>query len=361
MAVATTLVSMTHTLRGLGELLAYLPYELGFVPTDSLVAVGLSQGSVDVVARLDLVPRGGYLTAIDRTAVAFIRAGVHDVICCVVLDGVTTVSGAQVLLNRARSRFGLRGIDVRHLLVMTDKLWWAHRCDCRSCPTRPTHVPRPEQVAAVFSSVLEGVAPVSSREALAAGLRGLRGDLAAQVAAEFVKRTVLSTEALAAALWEILQGATPVEGTPAELLAAVSVSLVDPIVRDDIFGWVTPGLPQPPGCNGSAEPTALQRAWALRQTRAASGAAPAASAAASRARMTQWLRCLPDPLRPPVLTFIAGSAWSCGAGALAAVAVEQVLAIDPEYRLAQLLAHVLAAGVRPGNRPEPIGMPVTHH
>lgn len=351
---------MTSTLRGLGELIAYLPYELGFVPTDSLVAVGLSQGSVDVVARLDLVPRAGFLAAIEQTAAAFTRAGVHDVICCVVLDGVIPVSRAQALLNRARSRFALGGIDVRHLLVTTDKQWWAHRCGCGACPTTPTPVPRPERVAAVFASVMKGVAPVSSREALAAGLRGCRADVAARVEADFVEGAALSAEVLASSLWEILHGASAVDRISPKRLAAISVSLVDPLLRDDVFGWVTPGLAQPPGSSDVAEPTSLERAWAVRERQATSRGAPALSAAASRERMTQWLHCLPDPLRPPVLTFIAGSAWSSGAGALAAVAVEQVQAIDPNYRLALLLACVLGAGLRPGQRPEPIQTPATH-
>lgn len=350
---------MTHTLRGLGEFIAYLPYELGFVPTDSLVAAGLSQGSVDVLARLDLTPQDGFLAAIDRTAAVFARSGIDEAICCVVLDGAVAVSRASTLLDRAKARFCREGIGVRHLLVTTDHVWWAHSCECLVCPTEPTDVPRPERVAAVFASVLEGVAPVSSRGALAVGLRGLRAGVASRVEAEFVKGAALSDEALVSALREILYGEKVIDRMPPDLLAAISVSLIDPIRRDDVFGWVTPGIPvSPPG--SVTAPTSLQRAWVMEQRQAAVGGVSAVSAAALRERMTQWLHCLPDPLRPPVLTFIAGSAWSSGAGALAAVAVEVSQTIDPEYRLAQLLARVLDAGLRPGRHPKPIETSAEH-
>lgn len=349
---------MTHTLRGLGELIAYLPYELGFVPTDSLVAIGLSRGSVDVVARLDLAPQDQFLTTVDRAVAAFVRSQIQDVICCVMPDRAVPADQVGAWLDQARSRFGRGGLPVRHLLVATDTMWWAHRCGCRACPTEPTAVPRPEQVAAVFASVLDGVAPVSSRAALAAGLRRRRAEIIARVEAAFVEDAALSDEALAASLWEILHGATAIDQIPPQRLAAVSASLVEPIRRDDVFGWVTPGMPRLPG--PVAEPTALQRAWTTLESRSASRGAPAISAAASRARMTAWLQCLPDPLRPPVLTFIAGSAWSGGAGALAAVAIEQAQVIDPQYRLAHLLARVLECGLRPGRAPELIETPAAH-
>lgn len=349
---------MTHTLRGLGELIAYLPYELGFVPTDSLVAIGLSSGAVDVVARLDLAPREQFLTAIDRAVAAFVRSQIQDVICCAVLDRAVPADQVGVWLDQARSGFRREGLQVGHLLVATRAMWWAYRCECLACPTEPTAVPRPERVAAVFASVLDGVAPVSSREALAAGLRGRRAEIAARVEAAFVAGATLSDEALAASVWEILHGATAVDRMPPQRLAAVSASLVDPIRRDDVFGWVTPGMPRPPG--PVAEPTALQRAWTRLEHRCAARGTPTISAAASRARMTQWVQCLPDPLRPPVLTFIAGSAWSGGAGALAAVAVEQAQGLDPQYRLAHLLARVLEYGLRPGRVPEPIESSAPH-
>ena len=47
------------------------------------------------------------------------------------------------------------------------------------------------------------------------------------------------------------------------------------------------------------------------------------------------------------ISLIAGSAWSSGSGALAAVAAEQALQIDPGYRLALLLGRAVELGARP--------------
>ncbi|UIJ33525.1 DUF4192 family protein [Allobranchiibius sp. GilTou73] len=68
---------MRSTLHGLGELIAYLPYELGFRPTDSLVVVGLADQRIRVVARLDLGEEDDLLPGIGRIGQVFARAGVR--------------------------------------------------------------------------------------------------------------------------------------------------------------------------------------------------------------------------------------------------------------------------------------------
>ena len=60
--------------------------------------------------------------------------------------------------------------------------------------------------------------------------------------------------------------------------------------------------------------------------------------------------CCDGPLAVPPLTLLGMHAWAQGNGALALVAAERALAIDPRYRLAKLLDQTLYLGVRPGGR-----------
>ena len=70
-----------------------------------------------------------------------------------------------------------------------------------------------------------------------------------------------------------------------------------------------------------------------------------------RARLVELARSVPEDVRPPVLTLLAHLAWWTGDGTVAGVALEESLRIDPDYRLAQLMMQLLAAGVRPWEEP----------
>jgi hypothetical protein len=48
-----------------------------------------------------------------------------------------------------------------------------------------------------------------------------------------------------------------------------------------------------------------------------------------------------------VLTVLASYAWFHGDGALASVALDRALAIDPAYRLALLLEQMVSLAIRP--------------
>ncbi|TQL50523.1 DUF4192 family protein [Ornithinicoccus hortensis] len=64
-------------------------------------------------------------------------------------------------------------------------------------------------------------------------------------------------------------------------------------------------------------------------------------------RLTTLCARTPREHAVPVLSLLGMHAWSKGAGTLANLAVERALAVDPDYRLAQLLDLALTAALRP--------------
>lgn len=72
--------------------------------------------------------------------------------------------------------------------------------------------------------------------------------------------------------------------------------------------------------------------------------------ASARTMVGVWshvARCAPPSTSAPALTLAGFASWLSGDGALALIAAERALAIDPEYPLAGLLLRLLEAGVPP--------------
>jgi hypothetical protein len=61
-----------------------------------------------------------------------------------------------------------------------------------------------------------------------------------------------------------------------------------------------------------------------------------------------WLaRHTPADLAPGVLTLLGSYAWWLGDGALASMALDRALTINPAYRLAQLVERMVTMAIRP--------------
>jgi hypothetical protein len=100
--------------------------------------------------------------------------------------------------------------------------------------------------------------------------------------------------------------------TDADLLAWLVISLAHLPVRDDAWARMEP-----------EHRDAHRRLW------------------------TDLVRNAADPWVPAPAALLAFTAWQCGDGALASVAIDRALACDPDYSMALLLREILDAGVPP--------------
>jgi hypothetical protein len=154
-----------------------------------------------------------------------------------------------------------------------------------------------------------------------------------------------ATDAAHHRLVELIRDCEDEEHAEATLLsagtAAIAEALEDRVkgtpLRDDLVAWLSLLV----------ESTAVRdMAWSL----------ILGSDAAVEHHRALWQEVLhrsePDLIVAPA-TLFAFAAWRCGDGGIARLALERALAVDPHYRMAELLHDLLAQGVPPSTMDEP--------
>lgn len=379
----------TISLRGPVDLLAALPFQLGYHPDNAVVVVAMSGRTVVFIQRLDLPEPQEVSWAVDVLLAPLLRHRPDGVF----LVGYEHVEGASgPLLIALRESCEGADVSVRDVLVVRAGRWFAPWCDEGCCPAEGALLPAPHEVPAVADFVGMERSALPSREALdgqlapdpgvqAAVARECRrlapspkrskakrrgsssgGAEAVLTSAEEVAERALDVWAM---VCDVGAGRPPLEGLSNKELAMLAVSLRDVHFRDALIAWICPGaLPLDilPGPLGEAVTRALPvPAWdrtAARYRTAARGrpSVPrepdgtdsyvAAQRFESRLR---WLcRATPPADLPAMLTLLANFTWWRGDGAAARTALDRALDLDPDYRLAHLLMRMLDLALRPG-------------
>lgn len=340
---------MTSTVSGIGEIIALLPYELGFVPADSLALVGLREGRLTVTARLS---RPGPLEVVDaarQLAAGVARSGPDElIVLCYGGFGRSDGDFVDVL----RWELDDAGVEVSHVASIDGGLWRAEHCTCGCCPLELAQIPDASKVEPVAEHVLRGVVPASSRAELERRF-DLRHACIAQAVGQALSGGAPSHPAAGAvdqdgadALRRVLCGTeSAVHRLPVEVLAAATAAVARITVRDYVLAWLMPDFLSPE----QVLPEGVDEHYdlgppPLRTRDEATFDDPVADVAG---RLEEWVACLPREHSVPVLMLIAGIQWTIGSGVLAMLAVQRALAIDPECRLAQLFAVAVRSGLRP--------------
>lgn len=315
------------------DVLAAVPHLLGFHPARSLVVIGAGgpRDRVKLGFRYDLPdpPDAGIARQIAGHAVAVLTGRRATTMIAVGYGQGRLVTPLMDVLTAAARQGGLA---VRELLRVEDGRYWSYLChDVGCCPAEGVPFDSGSHpVTAVMSAA--GLAAYPDRAALARTLAPLTGKRAAAR-----DRAMQRACARAAALVEKATrqgGGNPLrlmvgEGrravrdalaryrdggaiTDGDLLAWLVVSLAHLPVRDDAWARMEPG-----------HRDAHLRLW------------------------TDLVRGAADAWVPAPAALLAFTAWQCGDGALASIAIDRALACDPGYSMALLLRDILDAGVPP--------------
>ena len=335
------------------DLVAVLPYHLGYHPERSLVLVTVGRETIGVTVRVDLdVPADEHVALSRHLCAAMSRDGAEG--CFLVVFEPSPGEG-EALTEALMPELDTAGIDVLEHLVVRDGRVFFPRCVDGCHPWDGVPLRSPEEVPAVAEFVGLGRAPVRDRDAL--------HDLMAPVDTTFARRCARETRRLlaqqvasggdaqphahAAAVraWARLLSSFSGEGTNARQVAHMTASLADKDFRDALIGWLCPGcLPD------SMVDPALRRRLAR--------SLPQGPAADVIAQLCWLARHTSGSDAPGVLTVLATVSWSSGDGALARVALTRARALDPDYTLALLLERLVVHGIRLRATGGPEGLPL---
>lgn len=369
-------------LRSPSEFLTALPYQLGYQPSQSLVAVGLKAGGIALIERVSTPSPHVVRACADDLVRPLMRAAPDRVL----LIGYEDVRGECLASLRALSRAVERaGLAVAEVIVVRNGRRYSPFGHDPGCPPEGIPLLEASQVPAVAAYVARERSPLPSREALLARVEP-SGE-AAQVrlgGTQGSSGSVPSTRVLAA--WgEVIDPQSGELGPEriAELAADLVTDLPHLAWRDALIAWLAPRMIPVSELNARIVrlieghlPRTASCGWPMRATESsgpASGAprslalvpplpapgreptgfGPDVEADIARRRLLDRLvmlcRALPDDAGHPTAaccSIAASVAWHDGEGTLARAAVDRAQRVDPDYPLAVLLGGLIDHGVR---------------
>ncbi|MEV6811663.1 DUF4192 domain-containing protein [Micromonospora sp. NPDC051296] len=309
------------TVRSPADLIAAVPYLLGFHPADSIVVVALRGSRIVFAARGDLFDDSDPHESAGHIAAVTTRQGADSA----TVIGYGPAAPVTSAVDAVRAALADAGLTVLDALRVTDERWWSYLCaEPECCPPEGTpYDPRASTVPA--AAVFAGQVALPDRAALAAQVAPAATPAMRQ-AAERAERRL--TDLLAAAPPADLLGGRALRSAGAAALRATRQrhESGEPLT-DDELAWLCLLLTHLP---------VRDHAWERTDGRDE-----------DVAFWTEVLRRAEPELIAAPGALLAFAAWRAGQGALAAVTLERVLAEHPDYSLALLLDDLLRRGVPP--------------
>lgn len=309
------------TLTSPHDLLAAVPFLVGYHPTSSLVIISLKDESLGMAMRVDY-PEDIDIDQLDCLATHLVKDGSDGALLIAYLpDGVFE---SEYLLAPLRQVIELRGICVRECLEVRHQRWRSTLCsDQQCCP--PDGKPMPDLAASRIAAeqVAQGN-PLPFHD-----LAQMRDSISQdEIDLELVKLikkikpidyekdSYKQLQRVGAIAVTDLVGIFTKEGIcdDKKLLALVIARLCDLQVRDYAMGIT--------------DPQNIETLWA----------------------MWRWLlRITPKGFVAPIASLFSAVSYEKGEGALAQRALDRAFQDDANYALAKLLRRVYAAGWPPAS------------
>lgn len=313
------------------DLLALIPFLLGFHPDDSLVLIAIEDSGIPVTARLNLPTSDEPLAQLPAALDALItnlktRAGVS-----VVLVGYGPAAQVQAAVDAAADALHGEGIRIHEMLRVADGRFW--RLD-RADPTGTRFEPTASPAAA--TAVYAGLVALPDRGALA--------DTLAPVTGLARGRMVAATDAAAIRLAEQLKAILSGTVEPAGAMRTQRGLALQKEARNHLnraYDSYRGGVPV--NDDHAATLTVLLELPSIRDF------------AARRTSREPWqidmwtdlVRRAEPAFTVAPATLLALCALQAGLGVLANIAIDRAVHEDPTDEFAQLLALAIAAGIDP--------------
>jgi Domain of unknown function (DUF4192) len=313
--------------------LAVVPHLLGFVPARSLIVLGAGppSGRIHVTLRFDLPdpPAAAAASSIAQHAVAVLTSQRQAM---AVVIGYGPGHLVTPVIDRIRAQAKQAGLELRDALRVEDGRYWSYLCrEPSCCPPEGVRLDPAHPAAAAMASA--GLPVLPDRASLAATVAPLGG-----ITRESMRQATSRATSHAQDLLDLAAGSgRPREG--ARLVRLEGLSAVADALRvyrdggkfatDDQVAWLSVAL---------AHLAVRDDAWARMD--------PDFRDAHTRLWTDVVRRAEPAYLPAPA-ALLAFTAWQCGNGALANVALDRALDADPGYSMALLLRDTIDAGVPP--------------
>jgi hypothetical protein len=310
-------------------LIAVVPHLLGFTPQDSLVVVGVSpqRGRVQLAFRYDLPDTPDVA---DIASHAFSVLGRHRVAIAVVI-GYGPGLLVTPLADAVREASSHTSVLLRDVLRVHEGRYWSYICpDPSCCPSEGVPLDTTNDPAAQAMTAA-GAQALPDRQALAATLAPVTGPDAKTMTR--ATRRALGT-AVRLAETEGMR-AIDREGLSA-VQAAISAYRNGKTISCTRHAWLSIVLTRLP---------VRDDAWARMD--------PAHRDAHIRLWTDLVRHAQPGFVAAPA-SLLAFTAWQCGNGALANIALDRALADTPGYSMAELIRQALSAGLPPSTAQLPM-------
>ncbi|HEY0869189.1 MAG TPA: DUF4192 domain-containing protein [Acidothermaceae bacterium] len=319
------------------DIVEVVPYLVGFQPENSLVVLSLrgERKRLGLTARVDL-PAARSANACAREFVGYLKRDGADFAIVVLYPpsggrSHPSVRRIAAALTRQLDQARIAVVDV---LCVFDGLWWSLHCtDADCCPPDGTPVDRDGTSVAAAVMTVAGQVVLSSRKELERTLDPVRG--AVRAAMEY---------ALPRADLEL---ADRVLAGNRVAVTAETIELFRVAVRERVATRAAPGSEDP---NVGSIDHAARLIVGLEDVHARDELLTWFDGTwgdATRDVLNDLARRTAPPFEVPTLTLFAWISYLQGNGALAGIALDRALAIEPDYRLAQLLDQALRAPLNP--------------
>lgn len=360
------------------QLLALVPFRLGFRPADSLVLLevrtprpGSTLERLGVVLRVDLPPteHDADVSAVAGRAVRALldRAAPDARVLVLGYDPEATRTGVLVpgpravaTLTAVSRLLEARGRDVVDVVVLTDHRFRSLTCDLACCPREGTPLATTDVDRVSAEAVGLGLGVAADREAVLPPTTPVEAGRRSAASAARRKATRPWTPDRRRALlaeWDAeldrrAEGATTALPAP-ESCGRLLAGFDDPATRDAVLLGGARGPrtdraraalvvdPGPSDSSASGDDVTALVALALREESDARRSALAAALAVDVARHASGTAAA------GAWAVAAWSSWNSGNGVRAGAAAEEALRHDPVQRLARLVLQLLLAGRPP--------------